>query len=56
MCDGGRRQLTCRLALLHRFFQEAQEMSGHGYIQATMVLITARLEKARFCSERTLHH
>lgn len=56
MRHGGRKQHTCRLALLHRVFQEAQEMSGHGCIQATMVLITARLERARFCSEQTQHH
>lgn len=43
-------------ALLDRLFQEAQEMSGHGCIQVTMVLITARLGRARFCSEQILHH
>lgn len=35
--------------LLHCFFQEAQEMSGRGCIQVTMVLITARLGRARLC-------
>lgn len=56
MSCGGRKWYTCRFALLHPFFQEAQEMSGHGCTQVTMVLITARLGKARFCSEQTLHH
>lgn len=42
--------------LLHGFFQEAQEMSSHSCIQGTKVLITARLERARFCSEQTLRH
>lgn len=55
MRHGGSKRHTCRLALLHRSSQEAQEMSGHGCIQATVVLITARLEKARFCSEQILH-
>lgn len=56
LSHGGRKWYTCRLTLLHCFFQEAQEMSGHGCIQVTMVLITARLERARFCWEQTLHH
>lgn len=36
MSHGGRKWFTCRLALLHRFSQEAQEMSGHGCTQVTM--------------------
>lgn len=36
MSHGGRKRFTCRLALLHHFSQEAQEMSGHGCTQVTM--------------------
>lgn len=56
MSHGGRKWFTCSLALLRRPSQEAQEMSGHGCTQVTMVLTTARSERARSCSEQTRHH